>query len=520
MTSSSSSSTQQFYTRTGGNFFHRLTRDWHMHLDKELFILPGQRAMSYRVALDRTQRLAAVLVALGVEPGDRVAVQVDKSPMAVLLYLACLQVGGVYLPLNTSYTQAEISYFINDAVPQLFVHRPDFKPEFSHENSQMRLATLDANGVGSLTQNLATIELLSVVKKMAADDLASILYTSGTTGRSKGAMLSHDNLSSNCQALIDCWQFGEQDVLIHALPIFHIHGLFVACNMALASTASMVFLASFKAQEVLEYLPQATVLMGVPTFYTRLLKDPNLGKDRCQNTRLFVSGSAPLAVDTHEQFQQRTGLAVLERYGMTETGMICSNPYDGARKAGTVGVPLTGVDLRIVDRVTATELAQGEVGIIEVRGPNVFKGYWRMPEKTAEEFRDDGFFITGDLGRIDKDGYLHIVGRDKDLVISGGYNIYPKEVELQIDALSGVIESAVIGLPHDDLGEAVTAVVVLAPNAPLQETDIKSQIAVDLAKYKQPKRVLMVDALPRNTMGKVMKNELRNVYASLYQEIK
>ena len=520
MTSSSSSSTQQFYTRTGGNFFHRLTRDWHMHLDKELFILPGQRAMSYRVALDRTQRLAAVLVALGVEPGDRVAVQVDKSPMAVLLYLACLQVGGVYLPLNTSYTQAEISYFINDAVPQLFVHRPDFKPEFSHENSQMRLATLDANGVGSLTQNLATIELLSVVKKMAADDLASILYTSGTTGRSKGAMLSHDNLSSNCQALIDCWQFGEQDVLIHALPIFHIHGLFVACNMALASTASMVFLASFKAQEVLEYLPQATVLMGVPTFYTRLLKDPNLGKDRCQNTRLFVSGSAPLAVDTHEQFQQRTGLAVLERYGMTETGMICSNPYDGARKAGTVGVPLTGVDLRIVDRITATELAQGEVGIIEVRGPNVFKGYWRMPEKTAEEFRDDGFFITGDLGRIDKDGYLHIVGRDKDLVISGGYNIYPKEVELQIDALSGVIESAVIGLPHDDLGEAVTAVVVLAPNAPLQETDIKSQIAVDLAKYKQPKRVLMVDALPRNTMGKVMKNELRNVYASLYQEIK
>ncbi len=520
MTFSSSSPTQQLYTGRDGNFFHRLTRDWHTHLDKELFLVPGQRVMSYRVALDHTQRLAAVLIALGVEPGDRVAAQVDKSPMAVLLYLACLQVGGVYLPLNTSYTQTEISYFINDAEPQLFVHRPDFKPEFCHANSQMRLATLDANGVGSLTQNLATVERLSIVKKMAADDLASILYTSGTTGRSKGAMLSHDNLSSNCQALIDCWQFDEQDVLIHALPIFHIHGLFVACNMVLASAASMVFLASFKAQEVLEYLPQATVLMGVPTFYTRLLKDSNLGKGRCQKIRLFVSGSAPLAVDTHEQFQQRTGQAVLERYGMTETGMICSNPYDGVRKAGTVGFPLIGVDLRITDRVTATELAQGEVGIIEVRGANVFKSYWRMPEKTAEEFRDDGFFITGDLGHIDKDGYLHIVGRDKDLVISGGYNIYPKEVELQIDALSGVIESAVIGLPHDDFGEAVTAVVVLAPNAPLQEADIKAQISVGLAKYKQPKRVLMVDALPRNTMGKVMKNELRNFYAGLYQKIK
>jgi|TARA_B110000091_G_scaffold116053_1_gene125215 malonyl-CoA/methylmalonyl-CoA synthetase len=520
MTSSSSSPTRQLHTTTGDNFFHRLTRDWHTHLDKELFILPGQRAMSYRAALDHTQRLAAVLVSLGVEPGDRVAVQVDKSPMAVLLYLACLQVGSVYIPLNASYTQAEISYFINDAAPRLFVHGPEFKTEFFHSSAQMRLATLDANGVGSLTQNLTTIEPLSVVEKMAADNLASILYTSGTTGRSKGAMLTHDNLSSNCQALIDCWKFGEQDILIHALPIFHIHGLFVACNMVLASAASMVFLASFKAQEVLEYLPQATVLMGVPTFYTRLLKDSNLGRGRCQKTRLFVSGSAPLAVDTHEQFQQRTGQAVLERYGMTETGMICSNPYDGVRKAGTVGFPLTGVELRIADRVTATELAHGEVGMIEVRGPNVFKGYWRMPEKTAEEFRNDGFFITGDLGHIDKDGYLHIVGRDKDLVISGGYNIYPKEIELQIDALSGVIESAVIGLPHDDFGEAVTAVVVLAPNAPLQEVDIKAQIAVDLAKYKQPKRVLIVDVLPHNTMGKVMKNELRNFYAGLYQKIK
>ena len=507
-------------TSTGNNFFHLLTRDWQMHFDKELFILPNQQGMTYSEALDHTQRLAATLVALGVEPGDRVAVQVDKSPMAVLLYLACLQMGGVYLPLNTSYTQAEIGYFINDAEPQLFVHRPNFKPEFVYDNVHMKLATLDAHGTGSLTQHLAEIEPLSVVKNVSADDLASILYTSGTTGRSKGAMLSHSNLSSNCQALIDCWQFGEQDVLIHALPIFHVHGLFVACNIALASTSSMIFLASFKAQEVLESLPQATVLMGVPTFYTRLLKDPNLHNDSCQHMRLFVSGSAPLLVDAHEQFKQRTGQTILERYGMTETGMICSNPYNGERKAGTVGVPLAGVEVRIVDRVTATKLAQNEVGIIEVRGPNVFKGYWRMPEKTAEEFRSDGFFVTGDLGCIDEDGYLHIVGRDKDLVISGGYNIYPKEVELQIDALLGVIESAVIGLPHEDFGEAVTAVVVLAPDATLQEVDINAQICVSLAKYKQPKRVIIIDALPRNTMGKVMKNELRNIYATLYKSVK
>ena len=520
MTSISRSPARQLRTGEGDNFFQRLTRDWQMYLDKELFILPNQQGMTYRVALDRTQRLAATLVTLGVKPGDRVAVQVDKSPTAVLLYLACLQMGGVYLPLNTSYTQAEIGYFINDAEPQLFVHRPDFKPEFIYDNVHMKLATLDANGTGSLTYHLDKIEPLSVVKNVSADDLASILYTSGTTGRSKGAMLSHGNLSSNCQALIDCWQFGEQDVLIHALPIFHIHGLFVACNMILASTASMVFLTSFKAQEVLEYLPQATVLMGVPTFYTRLLKDPNLGNDSCQHMRLFVSGSAPLSVGAHEQFKQRTGQTILERYGMTETGMICSNPYDGERKAGTVGLPLAGVEIRIVDRVTATKLAHGEVGIIEVRGPNVFKGYWRMPEKTAEEFRNDGFFVTGDLGRIDEDGYLQIVGRDKDLVISGGYNIYPKEVESQIDVLPGVIESAVIGLPHEDFGEAVTAVVVLAPDALLQDVDIKVQIAVSLAKYKQPKRVIIIDALPRNTMGKVMKNELRNIYADLYHTVK
>ncbi|MDP6190033.1 MAG: AMP-binding protein, partial [Gammaproteobacteria bacterium] len=441
MTFSVSSLSQQATIGLEENFFSRLTRDWHKHEQKALFLLPNQTDITYGEAIDLTRKLAAVLIGLGVEPGDRVAVQVDKSPMAVLLYLACIQVGGVYLPLNTSYTQAEIAYFVDDAAPRLFVHRPESKPDFSQTtgHDQLRLVSMDAYGLGSLTQNLGQVKPLIKITSVAADDLAAILYTSGTTGRSKGAMLSHSNLASNCQALIDCWRFGEQDVLIHALPIFHIHGLFVACNMALASTSSMVFLADFKPQEVLDCLSQATVLMGVPTFYTRLLKLPGLSKQSCKNLRLFVSGSAPLAVDTHEQFYRRTGQTVLERYGMTETGMICSNPYDGKRKAGTVGSPLTGVEVRIVDRATSVTLPQSEVGIIEVRGPNVFKGYWRMPEKTVREFREDGFFITGDLGLIDVEGYLHIVGRDKDLVISGGYNIYPKEVELQIDALDGVL---------------------------------------------------------------------------------
>jgi malonyl-CoA/methylmalonyl-CoA synthetase len=519
MTSCSNSPTRQLHSSGGGNFFHRLTRDWHMHLDKDLFILPGQSAMHYSIALDRTQRLATVLVSLGIERGDRVAVQVDKSPMAVLLYLACLQVGAVYLPLNTSYTETEVLYFLGDATPKLFVLSPNSKFDLNHIAAGCRHETLGINGEGTLTRTLLSAQPMLVVEDMSGDDLAAILYTSGTTGRSKGAMITHGNLASNCCALIDCWQFEHQDVLIHALPIFHIHGLFVACNMVLASTASMIFLPSFNAQAILDYMPEASVLMGVPTFYTRLLQHPELTYEHCQHIRLFVSGSAPLAVDTHKQFLQRTGKKVLERYGMTETGMITSNPYENERRPGSVGFSLPGVQVRIVDRDKGTAVSMGEVGSIEVRGPNVCKGYWRMPEKTAEEFQDDGYFVTGDLGNFDVDGYLNIVGRDKDLVISGGYNIYPKEVEIQIDAIQGVIESAVVGLPHHDFGEAVTALVVLEQNCQLQDADIKSHIKPVLAGYKRPKKIIFVDALPRNSMGKVMKNELRNIYQRLYSEI-
>ena len=350
-----------------------------------------------------------------------------------------------------------------------------------------------------------------------ADDLAAILYTSGTTGRSKGAMLSHRNLLSNAQTLAEIWRFVPDDVLVHALPVFHIHGLFVAINTVLAARAALILLPRFEPAAVLAALPRATVLMGVPTFYTRLLQEPGLDRAACAHMRLFVSGSAPLLAETHRQWRERTGHAILERYGMSETGMNSSNPYAGERLPGSVGLPLPGVELRIADPASSAPLAVGETGVIEVRGPNVFAGYWRQPEKTRAEFRDDGFFITGDVGRIDARGYLWIVGRAKDLIISGGYNVYPREVEEAIDAIAGVQESAVIGLPHADFGEGVTAVVV-APRRPagLDEAAVQRQLRARLAGYKIPKRVLFVAALPRNAMGKVQKNELRREHAALY----
>jgi malonyl-CoA/methylmalonyl-CoA synthetase len=348
------------------------------------------------------------------------------------------------------------------------------------------------------------------------DDLAAILYTSGTTGRSKGAMLTHDNLLSNARTLCDYWRFTSSDRLIHALPIFHTHGLFVASNVVLLSGASMDFLPKFDPDEVLRRMPRATVMMGVPTFYVRILQHEGLTKEATACMRLFISGSAPLLAETHRSFFERTGHAILERYGMTETNMNTSNPYDGERIAGTVGFPLPGVELRITDPETGRILPDGDTGMIEVKGPNVFQGYWRMPEKTAAEFRSDGFFITGDLGRIDEKGYVHIVGRGKDLVISGGYNIYPKEVETEIDQLDGVLESAVIGVAHPDFGEGVTAIVVRKPQANITERGILDGLGDRLARYKQPKQVIFVDELPRNTMGKVQKNVLRDTYAGLY----
>lgn len=498
--------------------FEMFRQSAEMHGRKPLFERPGKTPISFEDAMVQTRRLAAVLTGLGVQPGDRVAAQVDKSPEAVLLYLACLQVGGVFLPLNTAYTGAEIDYFVGDAEPRLFVCAPETLAQHAHRASaSLAVETLGASGDGSLLAQAGTQTPLDTVVARGANDPAAILYTSGTTGRSKGAILTHGNLASNCSALLEAWRFTDDDRLINALPIFHTHGLFVACNMALAAGATMIFLTRFDADEIIGLMGDATVLMGVPTFYTRLLQSPRLDAASTAGMRLFVAGSAPLSAEAHAAFEARTGHAILERYGMTETCMIASNPYDGQRRPGAVGFPLPGIEVRIADRETGAPLPQGETGAIEVRGPNVFQGYWRMPEKTAAEFRADGFFITGDLGLIDPDGYLRIVGRDKDLVISGGYNVYPKEIEALIDDLPEVLESAVIGLPHPDLGEGVTAVVVLRPGAELDAKGVLATISGDLARYKQPKRVMFVDDLPRNVMGKVQKNQLRVRFAGLYQ---
>ncbi|HEU4986312.1 MAG TPA: malonyl-CoA synthase [Rhizobiaceae bacterium] len=476
------------------------------------------RVWTYGEMLELSGRFANTLVALGARPGDRVAVQVEKSVEALILYLACLRAGAVYLPLNTAYTLAELDYFIGDAEPRIVVARPAVAEDIRTVAGKhgALVETLGEVGDGSLMEKAArsSAEFPDVTR--GADDLAAILYTSGTTGRSKGAMLTHDNLLSNALTLKDYWRFTADDRLIHALPIFHTHGLFVATNTILMAGASMLFLPRFDADRILELMPRATAMMGVPTFYVRLLQHPGLTRDVAKAMRLFVSGSAPLLADTHRAFRERTGHAILERYGMTETNMNTSNPYDGERIAGTVGFPLPGVELRVVDPETGLPLPTGETGMIEVKGPNVFKGYWRMPEKTRAEFREDGFFITGDLGVIDERGYVSIVGRGKDLVISGGYNIYPKEVEVEIDQLPGVVESAVIGVPHPDFGEGVTAVVVKEAGADINEKTIVASLADRLARYKQPKRVIFVDELPRNTMGKVQKNVLRNAYADLY----
>ncbi len=477
---------------------------------------PNQGLHRYGDMIAGSARLANALVASGVQPGDRVAAQIDKSPEAILLYLACVRAGAVFLPLNTGYTLNELNYFFGDAEPRLIVCDPGMASDIRSAAPTAVVETLDAAGDGSLTKRAGQLSPDFDDAHRGADDLAAILYTSGTTGRSKGAMLTHENLASNARTLVDAWRFTSDDVLIHALPVFHTHGLFVATNTILFAGASMIFLPRFDADAILEAMPRATSLMGVPTFYVRLLQHPGLTRDAAAHMRLFVSGSAPLLADTHAAWRERTGHAILERYGMTETNMNTSNPYDGERVAGTVGPPLPGVEIRIADPDTGAPCTEGDIGMIEVKGPNVFAGYWRMPEKTLAEFRDDGFFITGDLGRIDDRGYVTIVGRGKDLVISGGFNVYPKEVESEIDQLAGVVESAVIGLPHPDFGEAVTAVVVLRRDTDLSEADICAPLGERLARYKQPKRVIFVDELPRNTMGKVQKNLLRDRLHDLY----
>jgi len=473
-----------------------------------LLRVPGGDDWSYAQLVELSGRLANLFTVEGVKPGDRVAVQVQKSPQAIALYLAAVRAGAVFLPLNTAYTRSEVDYFLDDAEPELFVCGSDRAAEF--DGIDARLLTLDGDGGGSLMR-AAEIQPAGFDNlARGAGDLAAILYTSGTTGVSKGAMLSHDNLLSNSVTLVDYWQFTANDVLLHALPIFHTHGLFVATNIMLICGGSMIFLARFDVDTIIEQLPRATSMMGVPTFYTRLLADERFDRERVAHMRLFVSGSAPMLAETHTRFEARTGLRILERYGMTETNMNTSNPYDGERRAGSVGFPLPGVEIRITDPESGATLADGETGMIEVRGPNVFLGYWRKPEKTAEELRDNGFFITGDMGVVDEDGYIHIVGREKDLIISGGYNIYPKQIETEIDALDGVVESAVFGIPDPDFGEVVAAAVVLEVGAGLGEQALLEALGPRLARFKLPRKVLFVDQLPRNAMGKVQKNVLRD----------
>ncbi|NIY76027.1 malonyl-CoA synthase [Thalassospira sp. HF15] len=473
---------------------------------------------SFAWLLDQTGRYAAVLAAHGVVKGDRVAAQVDKSSDVIALYLACLQLGAIHLPLNTAYTGDEIAYFLGDAAPRAFVCRPahmDAANKLGAQNGVAAVLSLGTNGDGSLNDEASDVKPLIDIVDANKDDVAAILYTSGTTGRSKGAMLTHNNLGSNAKTLHQAWGFKPGDTLLHALPLFHTHGLFVAINIMLMNGGKVILLPKFDADDVIERLPQSTVLMGVPTFYTRLLAHPKFERDVTANMRLFVSGSAPLLAETHDAFFERTGHKILERYGMTETCMNTSNPLDGERRPGAVGPTLPGIEARVCDK-DGNVLGAGEIGVLEVRGPNVFKGYWQMPEKTASEFRSDGFFITGDLATIGEDGYVTIVGRDKDLIISGGFNVYPKEVEEVIAEYDEVDEVAIFGLPHPDFGEAVAGVIVAA-NGDQPDTDVLIKRTQDkLAKFKVPKRIWVIKELPRNTMGKIQKAQLRKQYEDTF----
>ncbi|MEO1694368.1 MAG: AMP-binding protein [Pseudomonadota bacterium] len=483
------------------------------HADRTAFEGADVAPTSYRALAGAVDAMAGALDDLGVQPGDRVMAQIEKSHASVVLYLATLKVGGVYNPLNTAYTAAELDYFITDAEPRVIVIDPaktDTLTPVAMRAGVAHVETLDAAGRGSLADKQQATATRVATAVRAGDDLAALLYTSGTTGRSKGAMITHRNLASNARTLVALWGITSDDVLIHALPIFHVHGLFVALNTAFVAGARMLWHARFDADAVLDDMPKATMMMGVPTFYTRLLANDRLTREHAASMRLFISGSAPLLAETHDAFTERSGQRILERYGMTEAGMITSNPYRrGERVAGTVGYPLDGVQVRIADD-NGTPVATGEVGVLEVRGPNVFIGYWRMPEKTAEEFRDDGFFVSGDLAMADADGRISIVGRAKDLIISGGYNIYPKEIEDALNAIDSVGESAVIGVPHADFGEAVVAVVTPSGQAGAPNPDaIVSGLAEQLARFKLPKAVIVAETLPRNAMGKVQKAELR-----------
>ncbi|KIN64249.1 Malonyl-CoA synthase [Sulfitobacter noctilucicola] len=480
--------------------------------------LPDGTTVSHGAFINRAAQLAATIKACGLQPGDRVALQIDKSVDALALYAACVQGGFVFLPLNPAYMPAEVDYFVSNSGAKLLICDPAKAATLTSVAQQAgaALETLDTQGGGTLASRAATMPEEFETVDRDGEDLAAFLYTSGTTGRSKGAMMTQTNLLSNGQTLKNLWRFTRDDVLLHALPIFHTHGLFVATNVMLLSGGSMFFLPKLDVDQLISLMPRATAMMGVPTFYTRLLDHPGFTKAVTENMRLFISGSAPLLAETHKAFEALTGHRILERYGMTETNMNTSNPYDGPRRAGTVGLPLPDVELKVTDLETGADLPQGEIGMIEVRGPNVFKGYWKMPEKTAAELRENGFLITGDLGLIDDQGYVQIIGRGKDLIISGGYNIYPKELEVILDEMPGVLESAVIGLPHGDLGEAPFAVLARAADKEPDVAAIQIALSSQLARFKCPRKIVVVDALPRNTMGKVQKNILRETYSDTF----
>ena len=478
----------------------------------------GER-LTYGALIERSGRFANVLAGLGLKPGDRVAVQAEKSVAGLILYLATIRAGGVFLPLNPAYTAAEVDYFLTDAEPHIYICDPRQLAGIEERARALGVAhveSLDGAGRGDIADmgHAASTAFTDVAR--GPDDLAAILYTSGTTGLCKGAMLSHENLASNARTLADYWCFSADDVLLHALPIFHIHGLFVGINVTLFSGGSLLFLPGFELSEMIRLMPRATAMMGVPTFYTRLLQCGDFTGGTAAHMRLFISGSAPLSAETHKDFEARTGHAIVERYGMTETGMNTSNPYDGERRPGTVGMPLPGVDIRITGFDDGAVCGNNEVGMIEIKGPNVFTGYWRMPEKTSSEFRDDGYFISGDMGVIDDDGYVSIVGRDKDLIITGGLNVYPAEVEAALDEADGVAECAVIGVPHPDFGEGVVAVIAARPGAKIGEREILDFLSTRLANFKRPKTCFFVAALSRNAMGKIEKAKLREAYKDAF----
>ncbi len=484
--------------------------------DKPCLRIPEGKVWTYGDIEILARKMLAALISYGLSAGDRVLVQTEKSVESVAFYLSCLRLGCIYVPINTAYTKAEVDYFIEDADPRLFICQIEREKDFHSVRKRLSLLTLGSQGEGSLMQKVEDYEPIDRKSNSDPDDVAAILYTSGTTGRSKGAMITQKNLLTNANALVDIWSWSSEDTLLHALPIFHVHGLFVALHCVFLSRASAIFLKRFDPSLVADLLsqPNVSVMMGVPTFYTRLLQDRNLGSRLSNRIRLFISGSAPLTQADFSAWEKETGYKILERYGMTETGMITSNPVDGERVAGTVGFALPDVEVRIADDV-GNLVGNGEIGTIEVRGPNVFKGYWRMPAKTSEEFRGDGFFITGDLGVIEANGRVTIVGRDKDLVISGGYNVYPKEVESLIDELDGVKEAAVIGVQHADFGEGVVAVIV-PEQLDLELDFVRRSLETKLANYKIPKAIVNVSELPRNVMGKVQKNILRERFHDLF----